>query len=58
MISMIDLVDIGVETRRINSMCYLEKEFTELIRINPLMILYLIFSQVDSCHSCLCGHLT
>ena len=58
MMSMIYLVAIGVETRRIDSACSLEKEFTKLIRINPLMILYLIFNQVDSCHSCLCGHLT
>ena len=35
MISMADLVAIGVETLRIDSGCSLEKEFTELICINP-----------------------
>ena len=35
MMSMTDLVAIGVETPRINSGCSLEKEFTELIRMNP-----------------------
>ena len=36
----------------------LEKKFTELIRINPLMLLYLTINQVDSCHGCVCGPLT
>ena len=35
MMSMIDLVAIDVETLRIDSVCYLEKEFTELIPMNP-----------------------
>ena len=35
MMSMIDLVAIDVKTLRIDSQCSLEKEFTELIRINP-----------------------
>ena len=35
MMSMADLVVIGVETLRIDSRCSLEKEFTELIRMNP-----------------------
>ena len=35
MMSMADLVAIGVETSRINSSCSLEKEFTELIHMNP-----------------------
>ena len=34
MMSMDDLVAIGVETSRIDSGCSLEKEFTELIRMN------------------------
>ena len=41
MMSMADPLAIGVETLRIDSGCTLEKEFTELIRINPLMVLYL-----------------
>ena len=35
MMSMVDLVDIDVETLRIDGGCSLEKEFTELIRMNP-----------------------
>ena len=35
MMSMTDPITIGVETLRINSWCYLEKDFTELIRMNP-----------------------
>ena len=35
MIIMANLVAIGVETLRIDSRCSLEKEFTELIHINP-----------------------
>ena len=35
LMSMRDLVAIGVETLRIDSGCSLEKEFTELIRMNP-----------------------
>ena len=35
MLSMADPVAIGVETLRIDSGCSLEKEFTELIRMNP-----------------------
>ena len=35
MMSMADLISIGVETLRIDSECSLEKEFTELIHMNP-----------------------
>ena len=35
MMSMTDLIAIDVETLRIDSECSLEKEFTELIRMNP-----------------------
>ena len=35
MMSMTDLVAIGVDKPRIYSGCSLEKEFIELIRINP-----------------------
>ena len=35
MISMADPIAISVETLRIDSGCSLEKEFTELIRMNP-----------------------
>ena len=58
MMSMDDLVAIYVETLRIESMCSLEKQFTELIRMNPLMVLYLTVNQVDSCHGCVCDPLT
>ena len=58
MMSMTDPVAIGVEMLRTDSECSLEKEFTELIRMNPLMVLYLIVNQVDSCDGCVCGPLT
>ena len=35
MVSMANLVTISVETPRIDSGCSLEKEFTELICMNP-----------------------
>ena len=35
MMTMADPVAIGVETSRIDSGCSLEKEFTELIHMNP-----------------------
>ena len=35
MISMADSIAISVETLMIDSGCSLEKEFTELIRMNP-----------------------
>ena len=35
MMSMTDLVAIGVETLRVDNWCSLEKEFTKLIRMNP-----------------------
>ena len=35
MMSMADPVAISVKTPRIDSRCFLEKEFTELIRMNP-----------------------
>ena len=35
MMNMADPIAIGVETLKIDSGCSLEKEFTELIRMNP-----------------------
>ena len=58
MMSMDDLVAISVETLKIDCGCSLEKEFTELIFMNPSMILYLTINQVDSCHNYVCGPLT
>ena len=58
MMSMADPIAIGVETLRINSGCSLEKEFIELIRMNPWMILYLTINQVNSYHGCVYGSLT
>ena len=55
MLSMVDLVTIIVETLGIDSRRTLEKEFAELIRMNLLMVLYLIFNQVYSCHGCVCN---
>ena len=39
MMNMVDLVTINVKTLRIESVCSLEKEFTELIYMNPLIII-------------------
>ena len=58
MISMADSVAIGVKTLRIDSGCFLEKEFTKLIRMNPWIIVYLNVNQVDSYHGCVCYLLT
>ena len=58
MMSMADPIAIGVETLRIDNGCSLEKEFTELIRMNPWIVLYLTVNQVDLCHGCVCGPLT
>ena len=58
MMSMADPVAIGVEILNIDSCCSLEKEFTELIHINPGMILYLTINQVDSCQNCVYDLLT
>ena len=41
MISTVDLIIFNVETLIIYSGCYLEKEFTRLIHVNLLMVLYL-----------------
>ena len=43
MMSIIDPIAIGVETLRIDSGRSLEKEFTELIRMNPRIVIYLNF---------------
>ena len=58
MMSMFDLVTIDVETLKIYSGCSLEKEFIELICMNPLMALYPTVNHVDSCHGCVYGHLS
>ena len=55
---MIDFVAIGVKILRIDIGCSLEKEFTRLICISLLMILYLIVNHVDSFHGYVCGRLT
>ena len=44
--SMVDLVAICVKTLRIDSGCSLEKEITELIHRNPLMVI------IPNCQSC------
>ena len=58
LMSMADPVAIDFKTLRIDIWCSMEKEFTELIRMNPRMILDLTVNQVDSCHGCVCGLLT
>ena len=58
MMSTADLVAIGVETLRIDSVCSLEKELNEFIHMNPLMVLYLTVNKVDLCHGCVWVFLT
>ena len=58
MMSMVDPIAIGVETLMIYSGCSLEKDFTKFICMNPCLVLYITFNQVDSCHGCVCGPLT
>ena len=53
--SMADPVAIDVETPRVNSRYSLEKEFTKLIYMNPLMVLYKTFNQVDLGYGYVCG---
>ena len=53
MMCMVDLVAINVSTPKINSWCCLEKEFTELIYMNPWILLYFTGNQVDSCYGCI-----
>ena len=43
---------IGVKTPRIDSECSLEKEFSELICINPEIVLYLKINWAYLCHIC------
>ena len=57
MMTLVDLIAIDVETPMIDSRCFLEKEFTKLIRINSQMILYIIVNQAYSCHGYVCGPL-
>ena len=47
MMSMIDLVAIGKETSQINTRCSLEKESTELIHMNFIIVFYIMVNQVD-----------
>ena len=56
--SIANLVAIYVERLRINSGCSLEKEFFELIYMNPSMLLYLTINQVHSYHGCVYISLT
>ena len=58
MMNMIDHVTIGMKTLRIDSGCSSIKDFTELICINPWIVLYLTIYQVDSCYGCVYNHLT
>ena len=58
MMNMIDLIAISVETPNIDCRCPLKKEFTELVCMNPQIVLYPIVNQVDSYHSCVHSPLT
>ena len=56
--SMVDPIATSVVILRMDSECSLEKDFIELIYMNPRIILYLTVNQVDSCHNCVYGPLT
>ena len=56
--NIVDPIAMGVEIVKIDSGCSLEKEFIELICINPLIVLYLFANQGYLCHDCVCGSLT
>ena len=56
--SMTDPVTISVETPRIDNLCSLEKEFIELICMNPYIILCQIVNHVYSCYGCISGPFT
>ena len=58
MMSIVDCVAIGEETLKIDSGCSLEKEFIELIRMNPGILIMCNCQHVNSCHACVCGLLT
>ena len=58
MMSMSDLVAISVENLGIDSGYSLEKDFTKLICMNPLIVLYRIVNEGDSCHNYIYGPLT
>ena len=48
MMSIVDLIAIGVETLMIDSWCSLEKEFTKLMCMNPGIVLYITVNQVEN----------
>ena len=53
-----DLVDIDMKSLRIYIECFFEKEFLQLIHMNPRMILYLTISHVDLHHGYVCSLMT
>ena len=42
----------------INNGCSIEKESSELIYLNPYILLYLTINWVESCYDCVYGPLT
>ena len=50
MMSMIDLVALSMMILRIDIGFSLEKAFTQLIRMNPSIELYLILNHIDLCY--------
>ena len=58
MMRMADPVAIDLEIVTLDSGCFLEKEFTKLIRMNPWMILYQTINQVALCRGYVRGLLT
>ena len=52
---MVDPMDIDVETWRVDSEYSLQKDYINLIHINPLIVIYVTVKWVNSFHSCVCG---
>ena len=57
MISMADHVAISVKTPMIDIGCSLEKQLTELIYMNPLIIFYIVVNYPNLLHGYVCGPL-
>ena len=58
MMSMTDLVAIGVEILRIDSGLFRKRVHIIYLNVNPLMVIILNVNQVDLCHGSVCNPLT
>ena len=53
--SIIDNIVICVEILKIDDRFSLKNEFSQLIHMNPWIVLYLILNHEYSCHDCICS---